>query len=82
MLIFGSPHRRGMPKSGKAYRRISAMTDAQDAGHIQHSTYPPPPIMSESKFNKAVEIIGNLPSDGPIKPTSDDQLYVRHDYLI
>ncbi|KAF8199707.1 acyl-CoA-binding protein [Pholiota molesta] len=31
--------------------------------------------MSEAKFNKAVEIIQNLPKDGPIKPTSDDQLY-------
>ena len=33
--------------------------------------------MSESKFNKAVEIIGSLPKEGPIKPTQDDQLYVR-----
>ena len=32
--------------------------------------------MSEAKFNKAVEIIQSLPADGPIKPTSDDQLYV------
>ncbi|KAL1739013.1 acyl-CoA-binding protein [Schizophyllum fasciatum] len=31
--------------------------------------------MSESKFNKAVEIIGSLPKEGPIKPTQDDQLY-------
>jgi len=33
--------------------------------------------MSEAKFNKAVEIISNLPKDGPVKPTIDDQLYVR-----
>ncbi|TFK33221.1 acyl CoA binding protein-domain-containing protein [Crucibulum laeve] len=31
--------------------------------------------MSEAKFNKAVEIIGNLPKDGPVKPSTDDQLY-------
>ncbi|KAH9957439.1 acyl-CoA-binding protein [Russula dissimulans] len=31
--------------------------------------------MSETKFNKAVEIINNLPKDGPVKPTTDDQLY-------
>lgn len=35
--------------------------------------------MSEAKFNKAVEIIQALPADGAIKPTSDDQLYVRRD---
>ena len=33
--------------------------------------------MSEAKFNKAAEIIQSLPKDGPIKPTQDDQLYVR-----
>ncbi|KAF7336811.1 ACB domain-containing protein [Mycena venus] len=32
--------------------------------------------MSESKFNKAVEIVGALPKDGPVKPSQDDQLYV------
>lgn len=32
--------------------------------------------MSQAKFEKAVEIIGNLPKDGKIKPTTDDQLYV------
>ncbi|KIY43971.1 acyl-CoA-binding protein [Fistulina hepatica ATCC 64428] len=31
--------------------------------------------MSESKFNKAVEIVQSLPKDGPIKPTTDEQLY-------
>ncbi|TRM64288.1 acyl-CoA-binding protein [Schizophyllum amplum] len=31
--------------------------------------------MSESKFTKAVEIIGSLPKDGPIKPTQDEQLF-------
>ncbi|KAG5646969.1 hypothetical protein DXG03_001692 [Asterophora parasitica] len=31
--------------------------------------------MSQAKFEKAVEIIGALPKDGAIKPTSDDQLY-------
>ncbi|KAJ1307367.1 hypothetical protein OPQ81_001472 [Rhizoctonia solani] len=30
--------------------------------------------MSEAKFNKAVEIVQNLPKDGPIKPTQDQQL--------
>lgn len=38
-----------------------------------------PFTMSEAKFNKAVEIIQALPADGAIKPTSDDQLYVRRD---
>ena len=33
--------------------------------------------MSKSKFDKAVSIVQNLPKDGPIKPTQDDQLYVR-----
>ncbi|KAF9467987.1 acyl-CoA-binding protein [Collybia nuda] len=31
--------------------------------------------MSKAKFDKAVEIIGALPKDGPIKPSQDDQLY-------
>lgn len=33
--------------------------------------------MSKSKFEKAVSIVQALPKDGPIKPTQDDQLYVR-----
>ena len=33
--------------------------------------------MSEAKFNKAVAIVQSLPKDGPIRPTQDDQLYVR-----
>lgn len=32
--------------------------------------------MSEAKFKKAVEIVQNLPKDGPVKPTQEDQLYV------
>jgi hypothetical protein len=32
--------------------------------------------MSESKFKKAVEIVQNLPKEGPLQPTSDDKLYV------
>lgn len=35
-----------------------------------------PYSMSESKFNKAVSIVQNLPKDGPVKPTQDEQLYV------
>ncbi|GLB40335.1 putative acyl CoA binding protein [Lyophyllum shimeji] len=31
--------------------------------------------MSKAQFEKAVEIIGNLPKEGKIKPTTDDQLY-------
>ncbi|TFY71727.1 hypothetical protein EVG20_g1290 [Dentipellis fragilis] len=31
--------------------------------------------MSQSKFDKAVSIVQNLPKDGPIKPTQDEQLY-------
>lgn len=34
--------------------------------------------MSKAKFEKAAQIIQSLPKDGPIKPTTDDQLYVRH----
>jgi hypothetical protein len=33
--------------------------------------------MSEAKFNKAVAIIQSLPKNGPIQPSTDDQLYVR-----
>lgn len=33
---------------------------------------------SEAQFNKAAEIIQALPKDGPVKPTTDDQLYVRY----
>jgi hypothetical protein len=33
--------------------------------------------MSEAKFDKAVAIIQSLPKDGPIRPSQDDQLYVR-----
>ena len=33
--------------------------------------------MSKGKFEKAVEIVQSLPKDGPIKPSLDDQLYVR-----
>ena len=32
--------------------------------------------MSEAKFLKAVEIVQNLPKDGPVKPSQDDQLFV------
>ncbi|KAF5382021.1 hypothetical protein D9615_004433 [Tricholomella constricta] len=31
--------------------------------------------MSQAKFDKAVAIIGSLPKDGKIKPTTEDQLY-------
>ncbi|KAI0687736.1 acyl-CoA-binding protein [Cytidiella melzeri] len=31
--------------------------------------------MSEAKFTKAAEIIQNLPKDGPVKPTQEDQLF-------
>ncbi|EIN10063.1 Acbp [Punctularia strigosozonata HHB-11173 SS5] len=30
--------------------------------------------MSKAKFEKAVEIVQNLPKDGPIKPSQDEQL--------
>ena len=33
--------------------------------------------MSEAKFTKAVTIIQSLPKNGPIQPSTDDQLYVR-----
>lgn len=33
--------------------------------------------MSERKFNKAVAIIQSLPKDGPIRPSQEDQLFVR-----
>ena len=33
--------------------------------------------MSQAKFDKAVAIVQALPKDGPIKPTTDDQLFVR-----
>ncbi|GAA6014115.1 hypothetical protein JCM11491_004109 [Sporobolomyces phaffii] len=32
------------------------------------------PAYSAAQFDKAVEIIGSLPKDGPIKPSQDDQL--------
>lgn len=32
--------------------------------------------VSETKFEKAVQIIQGLPKDGPVKPTQDDQLFV------
>jgi hypothetical protein len=40
--------------------------------------------MSQAKFDKAVKIVQGLPKDGPVKPTTDDQLYVRFraSYLI
>ncbi|EPQ27524.1 uncharacterized protein PFL1_05062 [Pseudozyma flocculosa PF-1] len=28
----------------------------------------------EAKFQKAVQIVGSLPKDGPVQPTQDDQL--------
>ncbi|KAH9831536.1 acyl-CoA-binding protein [Rhodofomes roseus] len=31
--------------------------------------------VSETKFEKAVQIIQGLPKDGPVKPTQDDQLF-------
>ncbi|KAF8071853.1 acyl-CoA-binding protein [Lyophyllum atratum] len=31
--------------------------------------------MSQAKFDKAVAIIGSLPKDGKIKPSTDEQLY-------
>lgn len=33
--------------------------------------------VSKAKFEKAVEIIQNLPKDGPIKPSQEEQLSVR-----
>ena len=33
--------------------------------------------VTETKFNKAVGIIQNLPSNGPIEPTQEEKLYVR-----
>jgi len=30
--------------------------------------------MSETQFNKAVEIVQSLPKDGPVKPSQSDQL--------
>ena len=32
---------------------------------------------SEAQFKKAAEIIQSLPKDGPVKPTTEDQLFVR-----
>ncbi|TFK70318.1 acyl-CoA-binding protein, partial [Pluteus cervinus] len=29
----------------------------------------------KAKFDKAVEIVRSLPSDGPVKPSQDDQLF-------
>jgi len=29
----------------------------------------------KAKFDKAVTIVQNLPKDGPVKPSQDDQLY-------
>ena len=37
--------------------------------------------MSEAQFKKAVEIVQNLPKDGPVKPTVDDQLFVSLDLI-
>lgn len=37
--------------------------------------------MSKSQFEKAVEIVQGLPKDGPIKPSQDDQLFVRVTYF-
>ena len=36
--------------------------------------------MTEVKFDKAVAIIQGLPKDGPVQPSSDDQLYVSELY--
>lgn len=37
--------------------------------------------MSEAKFNEAVKIVQGLPKEGPVKPSQEDQLYVRiHNY--
>ena len=36
--------------------------------------------MTEAKFDKAVAIIQGLPKDGPVQPTTDDQLYVSKLY--
>jgi hypothetical protein len=40
--------------------------------HIPASVYD----MSSAQFEKAVSIVQNLPKDGPIKPTQDEQLHV------
>lgn len=37
-------------------------------------------IMSEAKFNKAVEIVQGLPKDGPIQPSLDEKLRVSFDF--
>ena len=38
---------------------------------------------SEAQFDLAAKIIQSLPPDGPVKPSSDDKLFVRYvDLLI
>lgn len=31
----------------------------------------------QAQFDKAVSIVQNLPKNGPVRPTQEDQLYVR-----
>lgn len=35
----------------------------------------------QKKFDRAVEIVGGLPKEGSLKPTTDDQLTVSSDVL-
>ncbi|MCV2423903.1 acyl-CoA-binding protein, partial [Paucibacter sp. DJ4R-1] len=36
--------------------------------------------MSQAQFDKAVTIVQNLPKDGPVKPTQEDQLLFYSNY--
>ena len=38
--------------------------------------------MSKSKFEKAVDIVQALPKDGPVKPSTEDRLYVSLTVLV
>jgi hypothetical protein len=35
----------------------------------------------KARFEKATQIVGSLPKDGPVKPTQDDQLFVSPDLV-
>lgn len=39
-------------------------------------------MSAEAKFNKAVQIVGSLPKDGPVQPSQDDQLKFYGLYVV
>ena len=67
--LIGSHPRASLPIVATV---VAVARDSAEA----HRSLPLTTMSYEKKFNAAVEIVQNLPKDGPVKPSQDDQLFV------